>query len=296
MRRVLLLAALLSALYTPAWPHQDLSSSAGEFINRPQNPPARRPRERTEKRQRLRAAGRAREKAASPPTDNGGTDVAAADGAVAATPEELMEDALWLANEARDSTPPRYEEAERAYRLAAKLAPKDPRPHVGLGNIFYDQKKYYEAATGYQKAAQFAGLYEAGVRKRVGARQMEGLVRGSNGRSRERRTTTAALSDEERFLITSFTMLGQENAYLGAALMQQGKHAEAEVALKKATVRNSENAEWWALLGTTQLAQHKYAAARRSLRSAVFLEPDNERYATLLSRTGRGTKASPAKQ
>lgn len=58
----------------------------------------------------------------------------------------MLEDALWLGNDARDSEPPRYGEAERAYRLAARLAPKDP---VGLGNIFWYQNERAQLECSY---------------------------------------------------------------------------------------------------------------------------------------------------
>jgi len=38
--------------------------------------------------------------------------------------EDMIEDAIALGNSARDSNPPRYEDAERAYKLAAKLEPE----------------------------------------------------------------------------------------------------------------------------------------------------------------------------
>lgn len=62
-----------------------------------------------------------------------------------------VEEALALGNSARDDKPPRYQDAERLYRLAAKLDPKDRRPHIGLGNVFYDQKHYAEAAEAGRK-------------------------------------------------------------------------------------------------------------------------------------------------
>src|SRR5262245_17364129 len=65
-----------------------------------------------------------------------------------------MEDALSLADDARQAE--RYEAAERGYQLAAKLAPGDPRPYLGLGHIYYSQKKYPEAEKFYTRAAALA--------------------------------------------------------------------------------------------------------------------------------------------
>ena len=49
-----------------------------------------------------------------------------------------MEDAMSLADDARQAG--RNEAAERGYQLASKLMPSDPRPYLGLGHIYYDQK------------------------------------------------------------------------------------------------------------------------------------------------------------
>ncbi|HJZ79914.1 MAG TPA: tetratricopeptide repeat protein [Pyrinomonadaceae bacterium] len=65
-----------------------------------------------------------------------------------------VEDALRLADEARNAD--RYEAAEQSYQLAARLAPNDPRPYVGLGHIYYDQKKYPDAEKFYARAAALA--------------------------------------------------------------------------------------------------------------------------------------------
>lgn len=288
MRRLHLLTALSLLFCTSAWTQQDLSGGVGEFLQKPQNPPARRPR------QNSPAGRRARVATPEPREAQGGASDGGADAAAGAAPtEELLEDALWLGNEARDSDPPRYEEAERAYRLAAKLAPKDPRPYIGLGNIFWDQKRLDEAAAAYRNAVQRSDPYNAMImtevrkhRRAEGAR--ESAARRNSRRSLGIKRSIAPPSEDKRFLLASAALLGQEQAYIGATLIQQGSYEEAEAALRKATVQNRENAEWWALLGVAQLAQKKYVSARRSLRSAIFLEPDNERYAELLKRARGG--------
>src|SRR5215813_7431356 len=65
-----------------------------------------------------------------------------------------VEDALRLADEARNAD--RYEAAERSYQLAARLAPNDPRPYLGLGHTYYDQKKFPDAEKFYARAAALA--------------------------------------------------------------------------------------------------------------------------------------------
>lgn len=67
---------------------------------------------------------------------------------------EQLEDALELGNEQRSSNPPRYDAAERAYKLAAKLDAKDARAYAGLGNVYFDQKRYTDAETSYRRAIE----------------------------------------------------------------------------------------------------------------------------------------------
>jgi len=67
---------------------------------------------------------------------------------------EDAEDAIEAGNNARDQKPADYVEAERAYTLAAKLAPDDERAFEGLGNIYYDQQRYEEAVTAYRKTVE----------------------------------------------------------------------------------------------------------------------------------------------
>src|SRR5262245_49592868 len=62
-----------------------------------------------------------------------------------------LEDALSLADDARSAG--RDEAAERGYLLAAKLVPSDPRPYLGLGYVYYNQKRYPEAEKAYARAA-----------------------------------------------------------------------------------------------------------------------------------------------
>jgi ankyrin repeat protein/Flp pilus assembly protein TadD len=65
-----------------------------------------------------------------------------------------LDDALSLADDARQNN--RNEAAERGYQLASKLAPGDPRPYLGLGHLYYNQKKFVEAEKYYQRAATLA--------------------------------------------------------------------------------------------------------------------------------------------
>jgi Flp pilus assembly protein TadD len=65
-----------------------------------------------------------------------------------------MEDALSLADDARQAG--NTEVAERNYLRASNFKPTDPRPFMGLGHLYYNQKKYNEAEKHYAKAASLA--------------------------------------------------------------------------------------------------------------------------------------------
>ncbi|HEX8843100.1 MAG TPA: tetratricopeptide repeat protein [Pyrinomonadaceae bacterium] len=70
--------------------------------------------------------------------------------------EERFEDALDEGNTARDAR--KYAEAEKAYRSAGQLKPKDWRGWYGLGNVFTDQQRWEDAEKAYQQAATYGNL------------------------------------------------------------------------------------------------------------------------------------------
>ena len=66
--------------------------------------------------------------------------------------EERVEEALAEGNAARDAR--KFTEAEKAYREAISLKPKDARAFDGLGNIYTDQQRWEDAEKAYRQAAQ----------------------------------------------------------------------------------------------------------------------------------------------
>jgi len=64
--------------------------------------------------------------------------------------EERYEDALDEGNEARDAR--KFLDAERAYRNAETIKPRDWRAAYGLGNIYTDQQRWDEAERAYRQA------------------------------------------------------------------------------------------------------------------------------------------------
>lgn len=73
--------------------------------------------------------------------------------AAAAELEERYEDLLDEGNEARDGR--KYAEAEKSYRQALQLKPKDWRAAYGLGNIYTDQQRWVEAEPSYRQATSY---------------------------------------------------------------------------------------------------------------------------------------------
>lgn len=68
--------------------------------------------------------------------------------------EDRVDDALEEGNAARDERD--YAKAERAYRTALKLNPRDARAAQGLGNIYIDQQRWDEAEKAYRQALAFS--------------------------------------------------------------------------------------------------------------------------------------------
>ena len=111
---VLFLLSLSTASFGVA-PAQDVMGGASLiFVARPKNPPVRPKATRAKEEQPTQPNSTAK------PTNNNGNSAASGD------MSDEVEDALALGNSARDAEPPRYQDAEKAYRLAAKLNDKDP--------------------------------------------------------------------------------------------------------------------------------------------------------------------------
>ena len=166
---------------------------------------------------------------------------------------EGVEDALELGNAARNSKPPRYHDAELAYRLAAKLDSKDPRPLMGLANIWYDQQQFEAAARMYREAFMRMSTAAGGSLR-------------SEILTRDQRSGLARL-----------------HGSAGVSLVQAEKLAEAQIEFAKAISAESTNARWHALQGYCLWKRGKTDLATKELEEAVRLEPTNEDYQKLLA-------------
>jgi Flp pilus assembly protein TadD len=129
-----------------------------------------------------------------------------------------MDDAMRLADDARQAG--RNEAAERGYQQASKLAPNDPRPYLGLGHIYYNQKKYSEAEKFYARAASLArGDSEPYARLAFTYSEMERL---DEALSAGRRAVAAQPENYYGYLA------------LGYVLYLRKSYAEAETTYRKA--------------------------------------------------------------
>lgn len=181
---------------------------------------------------------------------------------------DAVEDALALGNSARDADPPRYQDAEKAYRLAARLDDDDPRPYLGLANLWYDQKNYQSAAKMYREATERMTPKKPAM---LGA--FSSSVSGTVGANKANRPSLAESA--------------QAHQYLGNALLQAGMFAEAEAELRFATSENSKNAQSYGLLGYSLLRQKRYGEATEATKKALELSPDSEEYKKLLEESVR---------
>jgi tetratricopeptide (TPR) repeat protein len=124
----------------------DLGGGAGIF--RPKNPETNRRRPPGIKPPTGRVAGTGRTSGSG---NTGGARPAALPPEVI---EERFEDSLDEGNTARDAR--KYAEAEKAYRNAGTLKPKDWRGWYGLGNVYTDQQRWDDAEKAYRQASDFA--------------------------------------------------------------------------------------------------------------------------------------------
>lgn len=175
---------------------------------------------------------------------------------------DQVDDAIALGNAARDRKPPDLESAEKAYRLASKLNPRDPRPYLGLGNLYWDQRRYAEAAKAYRDALRY-------IQRKIAL--FAALFKGSVG---------AAIGKHEPTDYESFVT--QTQIYLAATLLQDHRFLSAERELRAVLIREQSGGEWNAMLGYSLSSQGRYTEASASYQSAVRAEPSNQTYKDLL--------------
>ncbi len=187
-----------------------------------------------------------------------------------------LEDALSLADDAHKAG--RDEAAERGYLLASKLVPSDPRAYLGLGYVYYDQKKYADAERFYARAASLSrGDSEPLARLAFTYSEMQ---RMDEALAAARRAVTAEPNDYYGYLA------------LGYVLSLRKSYAEAETAYRRSVTLAPQplvilHTELVRILGD----QRRYADAAIEAKKAVDIDPKASSlrfsYALMLQKLGQ---------
>ncbi len=192
-----------------------------------------------------------------------------------------LEDALSLADDARQAG--RNEAAERGYLLAAKLAPNDPRPYLGLGHLYYNQKKYADAERFYTRAAGLShGDSEPYARLAFTYAEMERL---DDALTAARRSVTAQADNYYGYLA------------LGYVLSLRHSYAEAETAyLRSVSLAPQPQVTLHLELARILGEQRRYNDALTEAKKAVDIDGKDFsarfNYALMLQKLGRLLPAS----
>jgi tetratricopeptide (TPR) repeat protein len=187
-----------------------------------------------------------------------------------------LEDALSLADDARQNN--RSEAAERGYLLASKLVPSDPRSYLGLGHLYYNQKKYPDAERFYARAASLSrNDSEPYARLAFTYTEMQRL---SEGLSAAQRAVAVQPDNYYGYLA------------LGYVLSLQHSYAGSETAYRKAvTLAPQPMVVLHTELARILSEQRKYREASVEAKKAVDLDPKDYsarfQYALLLQKLGQ---------
>ena len=140
--------------------------------------------------------------------------------------EERFEDALDDGNTARDAR--KYAEAEKAYREAGKLKPKDWRAWYGLGNVYTDQQRWDDAEKAYLQASNYGNL-NADIFTALSFVLIQPRTSGANAK----RLADAEIAARRAIQIQSSNAVAYDR--LGAAIEARGSSvADAEQAYRRA--------------------------------------------------------------
>jgi len=157
----------------------------------------------------------------------------------------------------------KYEQAEKAYRMAAQRHPKDPVAQRDLGDILAINRRFSNAEIAYRQVLRSdPGDLEA--------RHELGRVLLSQGKGREaaqqfRRVLAGDPTDELR--LSALTQLG-------AAHAEMGDHEAARTAWEEVLQEDPRNARVHYCIATSFLAQGHEGQARGHLDDAIKADPD----------------------
>src|SRR5829696_2452771 len=194
----------------------------------------------------------------------------------------LAEDAIELGNAQREMTPPRYSQAETAYRLAAKLNPKDAKPHAFLGDILFEQQRFTEAETALRRALNIDA-------KDVVSYARLSYVFSKLGRFDEADETARRLQTLKPNEFYGYCTLGWSQ-------FRRQNYAEAAAAYRRAIELSPQTPGLYSDLGLILLSQRRADEAADYFRRALALDGGNPRalvnYGVALQQLGRLDQAA----
>lgn len=184
-----------------------------------------------------------------------------------------------------------YAEAERNYREATSLDPKNDAYHNALGNSLYGQRKYPEAELEYRLAISLkpgTAVYHENLGDSFYARENYGEaarayrdtinIETLNYRYYNKLGTSLTGQElheeaEKQFRTAISLNAGdaQVHCNLGDSLNSQEKYAEAEAPLREAIRLNGKNYDFYNRLGISLFGQRKYPAAESAFKNSVRL-------------------------
>ncbi|HEX8247419.1 MAG TPA: tetratricopeptide repeat protein [Pyrinomonadaceae bacterium] len=223
--------------------------------------------------------------------------------------DENLEDAIELGNLARDDRD--YPSAERAYRRAQSIRPRDSRAIYGLGNIFSDQQRWEEAEKAYRQAiALEPQSAEAHIALSFVLSQPVGGVNLSQRYAEAEKMARRAIELDAKNAV-AYDQLGvalelggkigieTEQAYrnavrldpefalayahLGRLLRRNGLNNDSAAAYKDA-IRLVSDVPTMILIAEVMQSQQRYAESEQLLRRAVREDPKNPTALYLLGR------------
>ncbi len=247
---------------------QDISGGAGEGVKRPsESSTRRRPRTSQPKTSKRRPAVTAN----TPATAKADTG-------------KQVEAALELGNAARDGSPPNHLAAERAYKLAIEIDPQDSRAYMGLGNTYFDQKRYAEAETVFRRAIE---LDEEDADAHVALAYVNNAM--ERYAEAERAATRALALDRNNYAA---------HVALGWSHYRRKNYQEAEAAYRRAIGLSPKTPELYSELSLVLMEQGRWRDSEPLLRQAVALEPANAaahaNYGVVLHKLGQLDQAATA--
>ncbi len=264
----------------------ELGGGAGIF--RPKNPE-------TKSKRRVGGGAKTTPVARKPKTTKGKPN-----GVSAEELEEMVEDKLDEGNEARDAH--NYPEAEKAYREATRLKPKDHRAYYGLGNVYTDQQRWEEAEQAYRQSVQYnqlnvdayVALSYVLVQPRSGGSMAKRFVDAEQAARRaiQLQPTNAIAFDrlgvalESRNVLSADTEAAYHKAveldpqfavayvHLGRLLRKMGRASEAEPYYRRA-IELANDAPTLVFVAEAFDSEQRYTESEPLLRRALQLDPKN---------------------